>query len=153
MSVRAKVSRTETPEWNLWHVSVLFLQWESCWLHLSACFIICCHLCDHQSRQISSIYSVDNSGATDQSCLHSKQPKWSERASGIAYGLGADEHPGKWALSSATCLYSECQISQTPGWHGWVSELAHNKGDVPQLLPVSVASLNQEWRKVGNASQ
>ena len=40
-----------------------------------------------------------------------------------------------------------CQIIQTPGCHGWVRELAHNEGDVPQLLPVSDASLNQEWRE------
>lgn len=40
-----------------------------------------------------------------------------------------------------------CQIIQTPGWHGWVRELAHNEGDVPQLLPVSDSSLNQEWRE------
>lgn len=40
-----------------------------------------------------------------------------------------------------------CQIPETPGWHGWVMELAHNEGDVPQLLPVSDASLNQEWRE------
>lgn len=40
------------------------------------------------------------------------------------------------------------RITQTPGWHGWVRELAHNEGDVPQLLPVSDASLNQELREV-----
>lgn len=40
-----------------------------------------------------------------------------------------------------------CQIIQNPGCHGWVRELAHNEGDVPQLLPVSNASLNQEWRE------
>lgn len=36
---------------------------------------------------------------------------------------------------------------QTPGWHGWVRDLAYNEGDVPQLLPVSDACLNQEWRE------
>lgn len=46
-----------------------------------------------------------------------------------------------------------CQIIQTPGWHGWVRELAYNEGDVPQLLPVSDASLNQEWREVDIASK
>lgn len=40
-----------------------------------------------------------------------------------------------------------CQIVQTPGWHGWVRELAYNEGDVPQLQPVSDASLNQERRE------
>lgn len=51
------------------------------------------------------------------------------------------------------CLYWVCQIIQTPGWHGWVRELAYNEGDVPQLLPVSDASLNQEWREVDIASK
>lgn len=40
-----------------------------------------------------------------------------------------------------------CRITQTPGCHGWVRELADNEGDVPQLLPVSDACLNQEWRE------
>lgn len=40
-----------------------------------------------------------------------------------------------------------CQITQTPGWHGWVRELAHNEGDVPKSLPVSVAGLNQARRE------
>lgn len=47
----------------------------------------------------------------------------------------------------ARTLVQVCQIPQTPGWHGWVRELAYNEGDVPQLLPVSDASLNQEWRE------
>lgn len=35
-------------------------------------------------------------------------------------------------------------IIETPGWHGWVRELACNEGDVPRWLPVSDARLNQE---------
>lgn len=103
-----------------------------------------------QSSRISCISTVDYSGVREESC-HLKQPKWSQRASGMACGLEANDPPGKWAWSSPPRLYWVCQISPTPGWHGWVRELAHNKGDVPHLLPVSVASLNQEWRKVGIA--
>lgn len=54
------------------------------------------------SRCISCIYAVDNSEETETeaSCLLSMQPKRSEqqRASGIACGLGANEHPGKWVF-------------------------------------------------------
>lgn len=59
-------------------------------------------------------------------------------------------------LCVCACVYIECvvcQITQTPGWHGWVRELAYNEGDVPQLLPVSDASLIQEWREVDIASK
>lgn len=91
-----------------------------------------------------------------------------ERESEIVCGLGATENNnlngcGKmwrtWkrvlcqvvpvCVCVCACAHAcvECQIIQTPGWHGRVRELAYNEGDVPQLLPVSDGSLNQEWRE------
>lgn len=51
-------------------------------------------------------------------------------------------------LCVCVCLNWVLRITQTPEWHGRVRELAHNEGDVPQLLPVSDTSLNQELREV-----
>lgn len=68
----------------------------------------------------------------------------------MAEGKCGDPERKKAFLSSRASVCGSmwvCQIIQTPGWHGWVRDLAHNEGDVPQLLPVSDASLNQEWRE------
>lgn len=66
----------------------------------------------------------------------------------MAEGKCGDPEKGFYVKSClSVCSCWVCQIIETPGWHGWVSELAHNEGDVPQLLPVSDTSLNQEWRE------
>lgn len=46
--------------------------------------------------------------------------------------------------ASASMCVGVSKIIQTLGWHGWIMELAHIEGDVPDPLPVSDSSLNQE---------